>query len=141
MLRIELRKMFRSNGLIDDVLVYGVPEDYLQFSQQVNMAISSPEAVILNSESPICIEITKDNKSNNLFTSLQNERDEYFSMKDWEARNILRVVGTEVVLKELCSFLKDLSAGDEGYSYLSEFSASSEYSRFSPEWRLHVHNT
>jgi hypothetical protein len=133
--------MFRSNGLIDDVLVYGASGDYVQFSDQVNMAISSPEAVVLNSESQVCIEIRKDNKSNKLFTALQNERDEYYSMKDWEARNILRVVGTEVVLKELCTFLKDLSARDEGYSYLSEFSASSRYSSFSPEWRLHVQNT
>jgi hypothetical protein len=141
MLRIELRQMFRSNGLIDEIVVYGTPEDYAQFSEQVNMAISLPEAVVLNCESPICIEISRDNKSNNLFTSLQNERDEYFSMKDWEARNILRVVGTEVVLNELCSFLLELSARGEGYSYISEFSASSEYSSFSPEWRLHVQNT
>ncbi|MCG8314881.1 MAG: hypothetical protein MI976_16855 [Pseudomonadales bacterium] len=141
MLRIELRKMFRSNGLIDDVLVYGTPEDYAQFSEHVNIAISSPEAVVLSGESPICIEISKDNNSDHLFTSLQNERNEYYSMEDWEARSILRVVGTEVVLNELSSFLHDLSARGEGYSYISEFSASSEYSIFSPEWRLNVQNT
>ena len=140
MLRIELRQIFRSNGLIDDVVVYGAPEDYEQFSKQIKAAISSSDAVVLNSDSPILIEISKDNKSEILFTSLQNESDEYFSMEDWSARSILRVIGSEAVLKKLSEFLPDLSGRGEGYSYISEFSISNEYSSFSPEWRFHVKN-
>lgn len=139
--RIELRQLFRPNGLIDDVVVYGTPEDYEQFSERVRVAISSPDAVVLNSDLPLCIEISKNNESEDLFTSLQNERDEYLSMKDWNARSILRVIGSEKVLKELSAFLFDLSRKGEGYSYISEFSVTSEYSRSSPEWRLHVQNT
>jgi hypothetical protein len=133
--------MFRPNGLIDDVVVYGAPEDYEQFSERIRAAISSPDAVVLNSDSPICIEISKNNESEDLFTSLQNESDEYFSMKDWNARKILRVVGSEVVLGKLSEFLSDLSGRGKGYSYISEFSVSSKYSGLSPEWRLHVQNT
>jgi hypothetical protein len=133
--------MFRPNGLIDDVVVYGAPEDYEQFSERVRAAISSLDAVVLNGDSPICIEISKNNESEDLFTSLQNESNEYFSMKDWSARSILRVVGSETVLKELSEFLSGLSGRGEGYSYISKFSVSSEYSRYSPEWRLHVQNT
>jgi hypothetical protein len=133
--------MFRPNGLIDDVVVYGAPEDYEQFSEQVRAAISLPDAVVLKSDSPICIEISKNNESEDLFTSLQNESDEYFLMKDWNARSILRVVGSEAVLSELSEFLSDLSGRGEGYSYISEFSVSSKYSRISPEWRFHVQNT
>ncbi|MCK9202327.1 MAG: hypothetical protein M0P42_14440 [Gallionella sp.] len=140
-LRIELRQMFRPNGLIDDVVVYGVPEDYRQFSERVKAAISLPDEVVLSTDSPICIEISKGNESEGLFTSLQNESNEYFSMKDWNARNILRVVGSEAVLRELSEFLTCLSGSGDGYSYISEFSISSEYSRYSPEWRLHVQNT
>ena len=140
MLRIELRQIFRSNGLIDDVVFYGAPEDYEQFSKQIKAAISSSDAVVLNSDSPILIEISKDNKSEILFTSLQNESDKYFSMEDWSARGILRVIGSEAALKKLSEFLSDLSGRGEGYSYISEFSISNEYSSFSPEWRFHVKN-
>lgn len=133
--------MFRPNGMIDDVVVYGAPEDYEQFSEQVRAATSSPDAVVLNSDSLICIEISKNNESEDLFTSLQNGRNEYFSMADWKARSILRVVGSEAVLNELSEFLSDLAGRVEGYSYISEFSVFSEYSDSSPEWRLHVENT
>jgi hypothetical protein len=140
-LKIELRQMFRPNGLIDDVVIYGTPEDYELFSERVSSALSSPDAVVLNSDSPMCIEISMNKESEDLFTSLQNENNEYFSMKDWNARSILRVVGSEAVLRELSEFLSDLSGKGKGYSYISEFSASSKYSGLSPEWRLHVQNT
>lgn len=133
--------MFRSNGLIDDVVTYGTPTDYVQFSEKVRAAAGSPDAVMLNTDSPILIEISKNNESEELFTSLQNESNDYFSMKDWNARNILRVVGSETILRELSAFLSDLSVRGKGYSYISEFSVSSTYSRYSPEWRLQVHNT
>jgi hypothetical protein len=133
--------MYRSNGLIDDFVVYGAPEDYLKFSELVKAAISSPGVVVLECDSPIHIEISKDYPFNMLFTTLQNESNEYFLTKDWEARNILRVFGTEAILDELSSFLIDLSGRGEGYSYISEFSEQSEYSNQSPEWRLHVQNT
>ena len=140
-LKIELRQMFRANGLIDDVVVYGSPEDYVQFSGKVKEAIYLPAAVVLKTASPTCIEISKGNESEDLFTSLQNESDEYFSMEDWNARNILRVVGSEEVLSKLSDFLVDLSGRGKGYSYLSEFSDSCRYSGLSPEWRLHVQDT
>lgn len=141
MLRIELRQMFKPNGLIDDIVVYGTPDDYRQLSERVKAAVSSPNPVVSSSAFPIRIEISKNNEREDLFTSLQNEANEYFSMKDWEARSILRVVGSEALLTELSEFLADLSNRGEGYSYLSEFSESSEYFLFSPEWRLHVQNT
>jgi len=141
MLKIELRQMFRSNGLIDDVVVYGVPEDYRQFSEKVKAAISSPGAVMLSYDSPVCMEISKSDESKVLFTSLQNKSNKYLSMEDWNARSILRVVGSEAVLRELSAFLSDVSRRGEGYSYISEFSVSKEYSCLAPEWRLHVQNT
>jgi hypothetical protein len=140
-LRIELRQMFRSNGLIDDVVVFGKPEDYQQFSERVKAAIASSAPVVLECEPTVCVEISKNNSSDDLFTSLQNESNEYFSMQAWEARNILRVTGPESILSQLSAFLTALSAKGEGYSYISEFSESSSYSRYSPEWRLHVQNT
>ena len=141
MLKIVLRQMRRSNGLIDDVVVYGAPEDYQKLSEQVKAAVSSSNAVVLQSDTSICIEITKCNELDDLFTSLQNENNEYFTTKAWEARNILRVSGSEKLLTELSLFLSDLSGRGEGYSYISEFSDHSEYSSHSPEWRLHVQNT
>ena len=141
MLKIQLRQMFRSNGLIDDVVVYGSVEDYVQFSERVRASIFSSNAVLLDSDSPIRIEISKNNEFEELFTSLQNESNDYFSMADWNARSILRLVGSEAVLKTLSEFLYDLSGRGEGYSYISEFSDSSEYSNSSPEWRLHVQVT
>lgn len=133
--------MFRSNGLIDDVVIYGAPEDYQLFAERVRVAISSSEVVILDSDSSIRIEVSKDNASDDLFTSLQNESGEYCSMQDWQSRNVLRVSGSDAQLGELSAFLFDLSGRGEGYSYISEYSKSSGYSRYSPEWRLHVQNT
>ena len=141
MLKIVLRQMQRSNGLIDDVVVYGAPEDYQKFSEQVKTAASSSNAVVLQSDSSICIEISKCNESDDLFTSLQNQSNEYFTTKAWEDRNILRVSGSGKLLTELSLFLSDLSGRGEGYSYISEFSELSEYSSHSPQWRLHVQNT
>jgi hypothetical protein len=133
--------MFRSNGLIDDVVIYGTPEDYRLFAERVRAAMSSAEVVVLDSDSAIRIEVSKDNASDDLFTSLQNESGEYSSMQDWQSRNVLRVLGSDAQLAELSAFLVDLSRRGDGYSYISEYSASTGYSRFSPEWRLHVQNT
>ena len=76
MLKIVLRQMRRSNGLIDNVVVYGAPEDYQKLSEQVKAAVSSSNAVVLQSDTSICIEITKCNELDDLFTSLQNENNE-----------------------------------------------------------------
>lgn len=141
MLRVELRQMYRSNGLIDEFVVYGEPEDYVRFSEEVRSAISSPAPVIVKTDSPLQIEVSKGNESEDLFTSLQNESGEYFSMDAWNARSILRVIGSEQVLIELSDFLADLSGRGNGYSYISEFSESRNYSSHSPEWRLHVQDT
>ena len=141
MLRIELRQKFRSNGLIDEVVVFGTPEEYLQFAELVNTAINSTEPIFLESDSLVRIEISQSEYSEELFTSLQNENDEYFSMQDWAARDILRVKGSDAVLRKLSAFLVDLSGRGIGYSYISEFSESSSYLNHSPEWRLHVEST
>ncbi|WP_147431339.1 hypothetical protein [Azonexus fungiphilus] len=141
MLRIELRQMFRSNGLIDDIVIYGTSEDYRLFAEQVSVAISSSEAVALNNDSSINLEISKNNASVDLFTSLQNSRNEYSSMQDWLSRNVLRISGSESQLGELSAFLFNLSSRGEGYSYISDYSESSGYSSYSPEWRLHVENS
>ena len=130
--------MFRSNGLIDDFVCNGVPEDYLQFVENVKSVLASKESKKITTDSSLLIEITLDEKADELFTSLQNEKNEYFSIKEWEARDILRVIGDEAVLNELQRFLIDLSGRGEGYSYISEYSEEYKYSPFSPEWRLHV---
>jgi hypothetical protein len=141
MLRVEFRQMFRTNGLIDDFVVFGYPEDYVQFSEKVRAAISSTAPVVVMTDALLCIEILKSNESEDLFTSLQNESDEYFSIEAWNARSILRVIGSEKVLTELSEFLADLSGRGKGYSYISEFSELHKYSGLSPEWRLHVQET
>lgn len=141
MLRVEYRQIFRTNGLIDDFVVFGDPEDYVQFSEKVRAAISSAAPVVVMTDAPLRIEISKSNESEDLFTSLQNESDEYFSMEAWNARSILRVIGSEKMLTELSDFLLNLSGRGEGYSYISEFSESHKYSDLSPEWRLHVQDT
>jgi hypothetical protein len=137
-LSIELRQIFRPNGLIDDVVVYGAPVDYLQFSESVKRAIATCDPVVLETDSPISIEIKREKDAGHLFTSFQNEANEYFSLRDWNDRNILRVVGSEAVLSELSGFLSDLAGRGRGYSYISEYSESNAYSGNSPEWRLHV---
>ncbi len=140
-LRVEFRQMFRSNGLIDDFVVYGSPADYETLSEHVQAAISSSGPIVLSTDSAIRIEISKNDQMEQLFTSLQNEDNEYFSMQDWDARSILRVVGPAAVLQQFAEFLADVSGRGEGYSYISEFSASNQYSCSSPEWRLHVQST
>lgn len=140
MLKIEARKIFSSKGLVDDLVVYGKPEDYLFFSEVIKTAISSSRAVVLSTDSPIRIEVSRDNESEELFTSLQNENNKYYSIKEWEERSILRVIGSEKVLNQLHSFLVNLTGKGEGYSYISEYSDSNAYSHCSPEWRLHIQN-
>jgi len=50
MLKFELRQLFRSHGLIDDVVVFGMPDDYVHFSERVATAIVSPEPVALRTD-------------------------------------------------------------------------------------------
>lgn len=139
--KIESRQMFRSNGLIDDLVVYGKPEEYLLFAEFVGKAISSKAPTLMLSESDISVEIICDESENELFTSLQNTTNDYFSMDDWNSRNILRIYGSSNILVSLQGFLNDLSGRGDGYSYISEYSKSYGYSCNSPEWRLHVEIT
>ena len=140
-MKIEARKIFGSNGLIDDLVVSGNSEEYLEFSKIIGETISSntPESMRLDSD--ISIEIIRDDEEEELFTSLQNKTNEYYSMNDWNNRDVLRIFGSDNVLSLLQSFLSDLSGRGEGYSYISEYSEKLEYSRDSPEWRLHVEPT
>jgi len=137
-LKIEVRQMFRSNGLIDDLVVSGLSEDYLQFSEVVKSVSNSRESRTISTGSSITIEVIWIEEPSELFTSLQNKDDDYFSMKDWNERNILRVIGNTSTLDELGEFLTDLPSRGEGYSYISEYSENYGYSLFSPEWQLHV---
>ena len=141
MLKIEAREMFRPNGLIDDFLVYGKPEDYIHLSKQVVSVISSKNPIMVSTDSEISIEISIDENRTELFTSLQNKEHDYFSMGMWKARNILRFMGNENILESLHMFLINLSQRGEAYSYISEYSTIEKYSKQSPEWRLHLEIT
>ena len=138
MLKLELRQLFRSNGRIDDVVVFGLQEDYVRFSEAVAAAIASRKPAVLRTDSDAYIEIVRDDDLKTLFTSLQNENDEYFSMHAWNARNILRVIGSGRILANLSEYLLAVSTRGIGYSHISEFSEGGQYSAHSPEWRLHV---
>jgi len=133
--------MYRSNGLIDDFVVYGTAKDYVHFSNAVKEAVSSSKPVVLATDSSFNIQVSKDSEFDKLFTSLQSEGNQYFSHKDWENRNILRVIGSELVLEKLHKFLHNLSYHGEGYSYISEYSEPNHYSSYSPEWWLCVEKT
>ncbi len=142
MLQLEARKLFRANGLIDDFVIYGAAGDYEEFAKAVESALSEKTPIKLATSSSISVEISLGKgEETELFTSLQNARNEYLSMEDWEGRNILRVVGGKQALQELYLFLGTLATRKEGYSYLSEYSKSHTYSSISPEVRLHVENT
>jgi hypothetical protein len=138
MLRVEYRKMYRPNGLMDDFVLYGEPVDYVAFAAAVETAIESGEVKALETASSIHIEIRTVDGRDALFTSLQNQEDFYPSATDWDQRNILRVAGSRATLQRLRHFLVDLSGRGEGYSYISEYSEDHGYSANSPEWRLHV---
>ena len=138
MLKFELRQLFRSNGLIDDVVAFGMPEDYVRFSERAAAAIASSKPVVLRTDADVCVEISRDDDLETLFTSLQNENDEYLSMHAWNTRNILRVIGSKRTLANLSTYLLAVSARGVGYSYISEFAEAGQYSKQSPEWRLHV---
>jgi hypothetical protein len=140
-MRIEARQLFRSNGLIDDLVLYAKPNGYLQFAEFVGKAINSGKPTLMTTESNISFEITCDEEEEELFTSLQNKTNDYFSMDDWKNRNILRVYGTRSTLESLQKFLVNLAAIGEGYSNISEYSENGVYSTESPEWRLHVEIT
>jgi hypothetical protein len=139
--KIEARQMFRSNGLIDDLVLYAKPEEYRQFADFIGKAISSENPTLMLSESDISIEIIRDEAEEELFTSLQNKTNDYFSMDDWNNRDILRIYGSNRVLSSLQEFLNDLAGRGEGYSYISDYSENENYSSNSPEWRLHVEIT
>ncbi|WP_170113303.1 hypothetical protein [Ahniella affigens] len=130
--------MFQSNGLIDDFVVYGAPSDYLEFARAVQTAILGEGVVTLRTSSGFVIEIAVVTFRDALFTSLQNQDDEYLSTDDWDKRDILRIQGSTTVLEQLHLFLKDLSGRGVGYSYLAEYSDELSYCDSSPEWRLHV---
>lgn len=140
-MKIEARQMFRSNGLIDDLVLYASPEDYRQFADFIVEAISYKHPILMLSESEISIEIVCDESKDELFTSLQNRENDYFSMDDWNKRDILRIYGSSRVLLALQAFLIELSGLGKGYSYISEYSESETYSSNSPDWRLHVEIT
>ncbi|MGY3265510.1 hypothetical protein [Lysobacter sp. HA35] len=138
MIDLEHRRMYRSNGLIDDFVFYGGPSEYISFASGVRAAIGSGRSETLPTSSGIWIEITNDPDQVDLFTSLQNQEDFYPTMAAWEDRNILRVRGSTDVLEGLCAFLLDLPRRGAGYSCLSEYSDTLSYAADSPEWRLHV---
>ncbi len=140
-MRIEARQLFRSNGLIDDLVLHAKPEEYLQFAEIVDQAINSKQPKLILSESDILIEIIYRDAGEELSTSLQNKTNNYISMDDWKARNILRIFGNANALIALQAFLIDLAGRGKGYSYLSEYSNDCKYSNNSPEWRLHVEIT
>ncbi|WP_226647706.1 hypothetical protein [Microbulbifer variabilis] len=137
-MKMEARQMFQSNGLIDDLVLYAKSEDYVRFADIVGMAISSNKPMLMLSESEISIEIICDETKEELFTALQNKANDYFSMDDWNGRNILRVYGNGDILANFQQFLVKLSGRGPGYSYISEYSEDYNYSHYSPEWRLHV---
>ena len=139
--RIEARQLFRSNGLMDDLVLYARPEEYLQFAEIVGKAIHSKQPELILSESDILIEIIFREAEEELFTSLQNKTNNYVSMDDWSARNILRIFGNANALIALQAFLVDLAGRGKGYSYISEYYGGCNYSSNSPEWRLHVETT
>ncbi len=151
MLTIDYRKMFCSNGLIDDFVLHGAPQDYLDFAKAIQKVLSSGEKAILDTSEVDKIEISIDEdiediedeseeapeeEIEELFTSLQNEDNSYLSIADWENRDILRLQGSRVVLEEARRFLVALAKETEGYSYLDEYSDTYGYSRYSPVWRL-----
>ncbi|WP_152560492.1 hypothetical protein [Arenimonas donghaensis] len=138
MLTIELRHIYRPNGLIDDLVVYGLPQDYAHLSERVESAIASTDAVVVDTDSSVRVEISRNDELETLFTSLQNDENEYFSAEDWNGRNVLRVTGPEQALRDLSAYFFGVSLRSEGYRYISEYSDSGKYSEQSPEWRLHV---
>ncbi len=73
-MKIEARKIFGSNGLIDDLVVSGNSGEYLEFSKIVGKAIDSSTAVPMILDPDISIEIIRDDERQELFTSLQNKK-------------------------------------------------------------------
>ena len=138
MLHVEHRQMFAINGLIDDFVLYGKPSDYVEFARAVESASHGEPTTILHTATSLRIEINNEPEIKQLMTSLQNQANEYLSTDDWAKRDILRVWGSQAILKQLHTFLIDLSGRGEGYSYLAEFSEEDLIHHSSPEWRLHV---
>ena len=142
MLNIQARTMYRSNGLIDEFIMYGAAKDYSEFAETIQAVVNTGKSTCLKTDSDIQIEIMLDaSKEKELFTSLQNQNNEYFSMQEWEKRDRLKIIGCMSSLNELHKFMLNVSASGSGYSYISEYSKTHSYSNYSPEWRLHVQNT
>lgn len=137
-MRIEARQLFRSNGLIDDFVLYATPEEYLKFAERVGNVVNSKKTEHILSESNVLVEIIYRDAEQELSTSLQNKANSYVSMDDWNTRNILRIFGNTNSLIALQAFLSGLAGRGKGYSYISEYSDDCKYSSNSPEWRLHV---
>jgi len=138
MIDIEHRQMYRSNGLIDDLVLHAGTPDYIYFAAQVRLAIDNGRLETVSTSSRFRIEITCAPEQMELFTSLQNQEDVYPTMEEWTQRSIVRVRGSAQVLESLHGFLLDLPRRGEGYSYISEYAEHLAYSSHSPEWRLHV---
>lgn len=137
-MKIQVRKLFRPNGLIDDVVICATPSEYLLLAEIVEKVIKTGDPISMHSESEITIETRLDKRHQTLFTSLQNKTNDYASIKEWESRDILRVFGDKDVLTNLQQFFRSLANLGVGYSYMSEYSEKTHYSNDSPEWRFHV---
>jgi hypothetical protein len=114
MIHIEHREMQRSNGLIDDFVVYGSPDDYNSLASRVRSAVGSGEPEIVHTSSRIGIEIQIDPELSELFTSLQNQDNLYPTKSAWAERNILRVAGGKEVLEALSAFFTTLVRAAKG---------------------------
>ena len=126
------------NGLIDDFVLFGKPSDYVDLAKTVESAVRMESIATLATTSGFRIDIVSDPEYDRLTTSLQNQENEYFSMAEWEQRDILRIWGSPTILEKLYLFLIDLSSRGHGYSYLAEYSEDHGYDNSSPVWRLHV---
>lgn len=88
---------------------YGKKHDYLEFASLVKSVTETSETASLNTTSEISIEVSVNNSYPELFTSLQNKENEYFSMPEWEERNIFKIIGNKSVLENLYLFFTDLA--------------------------------
>ena len=137
-MRNETTQMYRSNGLIDDLVIYAKPEAYALFTEMVGKVIHSKAPALIRSDSGISIEIICDERREVLFTPLQNKTNQNFSLEDWNRRNILRLWGIRNRLSELKGYLEEFAKRGLEYSYISEYSEAASYSQYSPEWWLHM---
>lgn len=57
MIHVEHREMYRTNGLIDDFVVYGSPGGYIALASRIRSAIETGRPEVVRTSSEICIEI------------------------------------------------------------------------------------